>query len=188
MTQPPVTGRPEPGPPLDCMPAVIPIGSVFGRSAQAVVGLAEIHVYGGGCLFHFVAAAARPDPPTAPWGDPDQGARIFAHVNGHTDELLTLSLEGPDGITASVLASTPAPISLPEGPVWANFEGRGQADRAATRLIYRQPVWLSPLPSFGTLRLRASWPAYGIEAAALTVKASTLARAATNAQPFWPDR
>jgi hypothetical protein len=161
------------------------MGQIFGRAEHAIAGLTEIHAYSTGCVFHFVGAAIRPgtDAPP-PWGNPDQGIRIFARVSGHDDERLRLSVEYPDGTTVTSL--DPAPEStVSDGVVFTCVEGRGTADKDGSRLIYHQPVWLSPLPPAGKISLIAHWPAYGITHAALHCDCATLGQAANEARYFW---
>ena len=184
--------RPSPGaqsprlvPPIDQMPGILPMGQIFGRAEHAIVSLTEIHAYSTGCVFYFVGAAIRPDlnaPP--PWGDPDQGIRIFARVSGHDDERLRFSVEYPDGTTVSSLdPATESTVS--DGVVFTCVEGRGSADKDGSRLIHSQPVWLSPLPSAGKISLIAHWPAYGITHAALHCDCATLGQTADDTRFFW---
>jgi hypothetical protein len=161
------------------------MGQIFGRAAHAIVGLTEIHAYSTGCVFQFVGAAIRPNPDAPPpWGDPDQGIRIFARVSGHDDERLRFSVEYPDGTTVMSLNPTPE-STVSDGVVFTCVEGRGTADKDGSRLIYNQPVWLSPLPSAGKISLIAHWPAYGITHAALHCDCATLGQTASDARYFW---
>lgn len=167
-----------PGPPLDEMPGVLPMGSVFGRAEHAVVGLTEVHAYSTGCLFHFIGAAARPDPPAPPWGDPEQGLRIFAPASGHDDELLRFSIKYADGTTVSNVGESTE-------VVFTSFEGRGVTEEDGSRLVYRQPVWLSPTPTEGKVSLLAHWPAYGIQRATLECDSAELISAVEQVRYFW---
>jgi hypothetical protein len=174
---------PRIAPPVDQMPGVLAVRSVIGHSGDSVVALTEIHTYPTGCLLHFVAAARRPDPPTPPWGHSDQGLHIFVRGAGRDDERVRFAVEYPDGTTLMNLANAPAE---PTGDaVFVSFEGRGRSDHQGSRLVYRQPVWLSPLPTVGKLRVIAQWPAYGITDATLELDCAELAQSARDAHLFW---
>jgi hypothetical protein len=174
-------------PPGTSMPGILAVGSIFGRTRHTIVALTEIHAFPEGCLFHFVAAARRPDPPAPPWGNPEQGIRIFARSAGvepPSDELLRFSVEYPDGTV--VTNPGPVPTGTAIGPVvFTSFEGRGAENLDGSELSYRQPVWLSPLPSVARVRLTAQWPAYGITDAVFDCDCAAIARAARVSASFW---
>jgi hypothetical protein len=166
-------------PPLTVMPGIVAVGEIFGHTPDAAVGLSEIHAFVEGCLLHVVAAARRPSPSTTPWGDPDQGINIFARRGGRrSGELLSCAVAFPDGTVVNA-DDPPGPVVL------TRHEGRGSAPAESSRLVYRQPLWLSPLPAGPGVRLVLDWPAYGIHHAAHELDTDRIARAAAGAREFW---
>lgn len=166
-------------PPLTVMPGIVAVGEIFGHAPDAAAGLSEIHAFAEGCLLHVVAAARRPNPSTAPWGDPDQGINIFARRDEQTSaQLLSFAVAFPDGTVVS--ADDP-----PSSVVLTRHEGRGSAPADSSQLVYRQPLWLSPLPTGPGVRLVLDWPAYGIHHATYELDTDRIARAAAQATEFW---
>ncbi|MEV8518081.1 hypothetical protein [Dactylosporangium sp. NPDC051484] len=165
-----------------------PIQQFVARAAHAVVALQHFVAFREGCTFALHIAARRGPLEQSAW------ERLLGSLTGQhpyatpTDAALAFGVRFPDGSTATTIANAfrgrEHPTDRPDPPML--IETGGGSSSSDRSYQGDQQLWLWPLPPPEPFEFVIEWPSMGIGTIATTLDGSAIARAAEQAQPYWP--
>lgn len=167
-------------PPDNEIPTVVPVNTVLGRSADAVIALVGVEAFTTGWSFRLAirtrmgaASVERISRVLSGHPDPD---------HGDPDERLLLGVEFADGRRASTLdlGMFPDPTGDPDAPIMSPCGGGG--DHRSHNLDF----WMAPLPPGGDLLLVCVCAPLQIPETRIALDGEAIARAGAAATVLWP--
>jgi hypothetical protein len=184
---------PEPwwGPPDDTLGMILPIGRLCVRTAHVVMVLTHATVHPTGCLLHVEGAMRRADLPEERWSALRESAvghyqLRHGRLRELPDALRRFGVRFPDGAKATTLEQRSDDGSRPAEFVLTETHG-GFGGRSERRGLFRQDLWLWPLPPAVPFEFAVEWPLAGIPLTIIELDGAAIATAALSSSPYWPD-
>lgn len=189
--------QPKPAPPVwasppsDELPAVVPLGKFFYRSAQMVMAAKSVDVFSTGCRIEVVWSVRRGDESDSGWSRVTDQCLNFGPYRRDSeygrDGAVRFGVAFPDGRKATIAQLDPGmvggevpvtgPVLMPVGGGW----GSGNDDEVSGSNRF----WLWPLPLGGDTRLVAQWNDLGMREESVLIAGEQLEAAAANVQKYW---
>lgn len=179
------------GPPPDELPAIVPLGQFFHRSARMVMAAKSVEVFSNGCLIEVVWSVRRSGETDSEWSVvTDQcfnrgGYRLDS--DSGRGGALRFGVAFPDGRKTTTSQLYPGMFDGSEpavGPVLM-MAGGGSGSGNDEEIFSSSRFWLWPLPLGGDTRVVAEWDDLGMPEVSLLIRGEQLAAAAPKAQKYW---
>ena len=176
------------GPPGDTLGYPVPIQRFVARTNQAVVALQHVVAFTEGCSFTLHLAVRRDSLDESVWA-----GLVESHFGGdpevtQTEGDLKFGVRFPDGATATTVDHPfhgwAHPTDRPEPPMLT--EAGGESSSSDRSYQGHRQLWLWPLPPPGPFEFVIEWHNMGIDTTSIVVDGTAIARAAEQAQPYWP--
>lgn len=178
-------------PPADELPAVVPLGQFFHRSAHMVMAAKSVEVFSTGCLIEVVFSALRADESDSDWSRMTDlcfnRGPYRMDGGGGPNGSLQFGVALPDGRKTTTAQLDPEIFDgeEPTEPVLRSAGGGG-GSASDSDLSTSSKFWLWPLPLGGDTRFVARWDDLGINEGSVALDGGQMQTAAANVQKYWP--
>ncbi|GAA4189277.1 hypothetical protein GCM10022252_25910 [Streptosporangium oxazolinicum] len=189
----PSLGRPE-LPPWSAPPsleagAVLAVERVVARSANVVVLLPTIRVFGTGCLLEVEVVSRQGGLSAEDWWYLRMAGAPFGQTAGRggpPDSLLRLGVRFADGTKVTTLERTAPSGGPPDGPT-LSWSPTGGGMRGGEFGFSNFGLWLWPLPPAENFEFAVEWPLGGIEPTIVELDGAAIVSAAERSARYWSD-
>ncbi|WP_329428671.1 hypothetical protein OG339_04755 [Streptosporangium sp. NBC_01495] len=173
--------------------AVFAVERVVARSANVVVLLPTIRVFGTGCMLEVEVVSRQGDLSSGDWWYMQMAGAPFGQAVGRgstPDSLLRLGVRFADGSKATTIESARGRAGSldepPAGPV-LSWSPTGSGMRGGEFGFSNFGLWLWPLPPAENFEFAVEWPLGGIELTIAELDGAAIASAAARSAHYWPE-
>jgi hypothetical protein len=179
-------------PPALELGAVVGLERLVARSANVVIAIPTIRVYGPGCLFNVEVVGRQGTLSTSEWWELMMSGPIYPLGSSEGDrlpeKLLRLGVRYASGAKATTLDREPARSAEPTGPVlsWTPGGSGGGRRAGGDFMFHHFGLWLWPLPPPEKFEFAVEWPFGGIGLTLVEIDGAAIVSAAERSAPYWP--